>query len=99
MVRFFYVKYTKNLKFLSGSGGSNGPDLRSPCGRKFQFQFISHLLMMGEASLETSPKNIMIQDMINSDNMNSTELTIPNIFKTIKEQYGALISSFQMQRT
>ena len=24
----------------------------------------------------------MIQDMINSDNMNSTELTIPNIFKT-----------------
>ena len=31
----------------------------------------------------------MIQDMINSDNMNSTESTIPNIFKTIKEQYGA----------
>ena len=30
MVRFFYVKYTKNVKFLSGSGGSNGPDLRSP---------------------------------------------------------------------
>ena len=30
----------------------------------------------------------MIQDMINSDNMNSTESTIPNIFKTIKEQYG-----------
>ena len=37
--------------------------------------------MMGEASLETSPKNNMIQDMINSDNMNSTESTIPNIFK------------------
>ena len=25
--------------------------------------------MMGETSLETSPKNSMIQDMINSDNM------------------------------
>ena len=37
-------------------------------------------LMIGEASLETSPKNNMIQDMINSDNMNSTESTIPNIF-------------------
>ena len=36
--------------------------------------------MMGEASFETSPKNNMIQDMINSNNMNSTESTIPNIF-------------------
>ena len=41
---------------------------------------------MGEASLETSPKNNMIQDMINSDNMNSTESTIPNIFKTINKE-------------
>ena len=38
-------------------------------------------LMMGEASLETSPKDNMMQDVINSDNMNSTESTIPNIFK------------------
>ena len=38
--------------------------------------------MMGEVSLETSPKNIMIQDMINSENsMNTTELTNTNIFK------------------
>ena len=37
---------------------------------------------MGEASLETSPKSNMIQDIINSDNMNFTESTIPNIFKT-----------------
>ena len=37
--------------------------------------------MMEEVSLETSPKNNMIQDMINSDNMNSTESAIPNIFK------------------
>ena len=41
--------------------------------------------MTGEASLETSPKANMIQDMINADNMNLTESTIPNIFKTLKE--------------
>ena len=36
-------------------------------------------LMMGEVSLETSPKNIMIQDMINSENsMNTTESTRTN---------------------
>ena len=40
---------------------------------------------MGEASLETSPNNNMIQDMINSDNMNSTESTIPNILKSSHE--------------
>ena len=38
--------------------------------------------MTEEAFLETSPKNNMIQDMINSDNMNSTESTILNIFLT-----------------
>ena len=31
--------------------------------------------MMGEASLETSPKNNMIQDMINSDNIKLLELS------------------------
>ena len=37
---------------------------------------------MGEVSLETSPKNIMIQDMINSENnMNITESTNTNIFR------------------
>ena len=37
---------------------------------------------MGEVSLETSPKNIMIQDMINSEkSMNTTESTNTNIFK------------------
>ena len=45
---------------------------------------------MGQVSLETSPKNIMIQDMINSENsMNTTESTNTNTFKIIKEQYGA----------
>ena len=43
-------------------------------------------LMMGEVSLETSPKNIMIQDMINSENsMNTTESTNTNIFKIVKQ--------------
>ena len=38
--------------------------------------------MMGEVSLETSPKNMMIQYMINSKNgMNTTESTNTNIFK------------------
>ena len=37
---------------------------------------------MGEVSLETSPENIMIQDMINSENsMNTTESTNTTIFK------------------
>ena len=46
--------------------------------------------MMGEVSLETSPKNIMIQDMINSENsMNTTESTHTDIFMISKEQYEA----------
>ena len=40
MVRFFYVKYTKNVKFVSGSRVPHGPDLP---WQKFQFQFSSHL--------------------------------------------------------
>ena len=47
--------------------------------------FVIHTcLMMGEVSLETLPKeNNMIQDMINADNMNSTESTILNTFKIL----------------
>ena len=41
-----------------------------------------------KVSVETSSKYNMIQDMINFGNMNATESTIPNIFKTIKEKYG-----------
>ena len=38
--------------------------------------------MMGGVSLQTSPKNIIIQDMINSeDSMNATESTNTNTFK------------------
>ena len=41
--------------------------------------------MMGEVSLEMSPKNIMIKHMINSENsMNTTESTNTNIFKILK---------------
>ena len=35
-------------------------------------------MTMGEASLETSPKTNMIQDMINSDDMNEQVLINPN---------------------
>ena len=37
--------------------------------------------------------------MINSDNMNATESTISNIFKTIKEKYGVSIPSKCRQKT
>ena len=40
-VIFSNVKYTKNVKFLSGIRGPQGPDLSSPCGRKFQFLVFS----------------------------------------------------------
>ena len=46
---------------------------RRPSGENFFLQFIYTCLMMGEASLETSPKNNMIQDMINSNNMLITD--------------------------
>ena len=52
-----------------------------PLGENLSF-VVYTFLMMGEASLETSPKNNMIQDMINSDDINYTESTMPNIFKT-----------------
>ena len=42
--------------------------------------------MMGEVSLETSPKNICVQDMINSENSkNTTESANTNIFKMVVE--------------
>ena len=54
-----------------------------PSGENSSFQF-TPCLMMGEVSLEMLPKNIMIQDMINSENsMNTTESTNTNIFKNI----------------
>ena len=36
MLRFFYVKYTKNVKFLSGSRGRHGFDLPLPFVQKIQ---------------------------------------------------------------
>ena len=42
--------------------------------------------MMGEVSLETSPKNIMIQGMVNSENsINTAESTKTNIFKNTND--------------
>ena len=41
--------------------------------------------MMGEVSLKASPKDIAIQDMINSENStNTTESTNTNIFKMLE---------------
>ena len=55
----------KMLSLFSGSRGRHGPDLPSPCGENSTFHF-TPCLMMGEVSFETSPKNIMIQNLINS---------------------------------
>ena len=54
MVRFFYVQYTKNVRFLSGRKDPHGPDLPSPFGRRFQFsvQFSS---AMSEKCCKTPP--------------------------------------------
>ena len=83
-------KYTKNVKFFSGSRGPQGPDLLSLFGQKFQFFQFTPCLMMGEVSLETSPRNIMTQDMISSENsMNTTESTNTNIFKNMGD-FGKL---------
>ena len=45
----FYVKFSKNVKFLSGSRRPHGPDLPSPCGRKLQFQSVHTLLDDGRS--------------------------------------------------
>ena len=39
-----------------------------PPGENSSFHSLRPCLMMGEVSLETLPKNIMIQDVINSEN-------------------------------
>ena len=53
--------------------------LGSSSGRSLGCFFL--LLCFLTVSLETSPKNVMIQDMINSENsMNTTESKYTNIF-------------------
>ena len=54
-----------------------------PVGENFNFQF-NELIQFtlpddGRSISQHVTKDNMIQDMINSDNMNSTESTIPNI--------------------
>ena len=64
---------------------------------KYQAPHHSHLPDDVRSIFETSPKNNMIQDMINSDNMNSTESIIPNIFKTLGDvQYTKVSIQIQL---
>ena len=52
--------------------------------RTHKYDTHTHLVWWWEKSLETSPKNIVIQDMINSENStNTTESTNTNILKCI----------------
>ena len=74
------------LSFFSGRRGPNGPDLPSPFGRKFHF-CIHFCLMMEEASLETFPKNNMIRDMINSDNIKQLQIKRKETILTNKRYY------------
>ena len=59
-----------------------------PPGENSSFLFTS-CLMVGEVSLETSPKNIMIQDIINSENSN-----IYKVEKRIATDNGKLKSHY-----
>ena len=53
--------------------------------------------MMGEVSLEMSPKNIMIQDMINLENsINTTGPTNTNIFKIILREFSIAVNGLEM---
>ena len=54
MLRFFSVAEPHGLIYPRPSGEN--------------FSFAETCLMMGEISFETSPKKIIIQDMINSEN-------------------------------
>ena len=55
---------TKKLRFFSVAE-AHGLIYPRPSGENFSFTY-TPCLMIGEASLQTSPKIIMIQDMINS---------------------------------
>ena len=57
------------LSFSLVAEALTGLIYHGPLGENLSF-VVYTCLMMGEASLETSPKNNMIQDMINSDNIN-----------------------------
>ena len=56
-------------------------------------------MMMGEVSLEMSLKNIMIQDMINSENsVNTNESTNTNIFKALHTYLNEFSVATLMER-
>ena len=74
----------KTLSFSLVTEALTGLKYHRPLGENSNFQF-TPFLMMREVSLETSPKNIMIQDMISSENcMNTTES------KTVQESENSL---------
>ena len=79
---FSMLSVLKMLSIFSGSRGPDGPDLPLP----FKFQVLVHTrttcLMMGEVSLETSPKNIDSRHDKLKTSMNTTESTNTNIFKS-----------------
>ena len=81
---FSMLNTLKMLSFFLVAETLTGLIYHRPRGRKFQFQFSSHLPDDEENISRNIAKNNMIQEKINSDNMNSTELTIPNIFKIKK---------------
>ena len=65
-------KRPQNISILCEHINTTNTHAHTPC------------LMMGEVSFEISPKNTMIQDMINSENsMNTTESTKTNIFNNL----------------
>ena len=77
---FSNIKLSKKLRLFSVAK-AHGLIYPRLSDENFNFA-CTPCLMMGEVSLETSPKNIMIQGMINSKNsMNTTESTNTNIFK------------------
>ena len=78
MVRIFYVKYTKNVKFLSGCRGPHRPDIPSPSGRKFQFSVhFTKYCTTTKPSPRTSPTNNKPSDL-------STPPVGTNHFRTVR---------------
>ena len=69
MCDVFCVKYTKNVKFLSGSRGHHGPDLHRPAGENFGFQPEIHTrrsVFQLQEGLSKSVFGTMMTDQFNS---------------------------------
>ena len=80
---FSMLSILKTLSLFSGSRGPHGPDLPSPCGRKFQISL--HNLPDDGRSISRNvaeKHNDSRHDKL-KNNMNTTESTNTNIFKII----------------